>query len=143
MPGSPLEARLRGTAYRPSANSLLVDRLHGQRSFQVLLDDRPVEIVEEGLDVLGARASVVDPIGMLIDIQSQNRCGIPERECVLRVTDHGGEGIPVVIIGEPYPPTGGDPRGLEVLEPAFIGRKVSLDIFHYPSGRRPALAAQM
>src|SRR5258705_12142144 len=48
---------------------LFVDGLHRQSALEVLLDDAPVQIVEERIDVLGARATVVDPVRVLVHVE--------------------------------------------------------------------------
>src|ERR1043166_8099928 len=43
-------------------------RLHRECLVEILLDDLPIEILEERLDVLGARAAVVDPVRVLVHV---------------------------------------------------------------------------
>src|SRR5262245_16457250 len=89
-----------GTSVPSALDDLLVNRLHGQGPLEVLLDHAPVQVVEERIDVLGARAPEIDPVGVLVHVQRQDRRGVPERERVLRVTDRGGQTIEVVVVRE-------------------------------------------
>src|SRR5260221_6580066 len=59
---------------------LAVNRRHRQRALEILLDHRPVEVVEERLDVLGARATVIDPVGVLVYVEGQDRRRVPQPE---------------------------------------------------------------
>src|SRR5882762_7415630 len=84
--GLPQEPGGRGRSPVPSTvEALLVYRLHGERAIEILLDHGPVQVVEERLDVLGPRAPEVDPVGVLVYVERQDRRGVPEREGVLRV----------------------------------------------------------
>ena len=103
----------------------------------------PVQVVEERLDVLGARAAVVDPVRVLVDVQRQDRRGVPQRERVLRVADHGGQHVPVVVVGEPHPAARREARGLEVGEPRVVRGEVALDQLEQLAARRAALAAEV
>src|SRR5207247_685568 len=53
--------------------ALLVHRLHCQRLLEILLDDVPVEVVEERIDVLGAGAAVIDPVRVLVHVERDDR----------------------------------------------------------------------
>src|SRR5258705_5592560 len=68
--GLPRGARRARTVARPGCGRrLLVNRLHGQRPIEILLDHAPVQVVEERFDVLGARTPEVDPVGVLVHVQ--------------------------------------------------------------------------
>src|SRR5262245_52248921 len=43
---------------------LLVDGLHRQSALEILFDHAPIQVVEEGIDVFGARPPVIDPISV-------------------------------------------------------------------------------
>src|SRR5436309_7483750 len=54
-------ARVGTVAPSQETGSLPMDLLHGERPREILLDHAPVQVVEEGVDVLRARPAVVDP----------------------------------------------------------------------------------
>src|SRR5689334_20914026 len=90
VPGSLRSPASRGGLGAPERTELLtVDRRHGERALEILLDDAPVQIVEERLDVLRAQAAVVQPVRVFVHVERQDRRRVPERERVLRIADHG------------------------------------------------------
>src|SRR5579864_8106490 len=76
--------------------------------------DVPVEVVEERADVRRAIGLVVEEVRVLVDVESDERRGIPDGERVLRVADVVEEPSLVPVVRRPRPATRGHPRRLEV-----------------------------
>src|SRR4029079_16266930 len=82
-----------------------------------LVDDAPVEVVEEGVDVAGAVGLEVEPERVLVDVERDERGRVPDREGVLRVADVVEEPALVPVVGGPGPAAAGDAGGLQVGAP--------------------------
>src|SRR6266568_5186175 len=73
----------------------------------VLLDpvvhDVVVEVVEEGVDVRPAVGLEVEEVGVLVDVERDERRRVPDREGVLRVADVVEEPALVPVVRGPRP----------------------------------------
>lgn len=54
-------------------------------SFQAVVDQRPVDVAHEGFEIGGALRTEVDHVGMLINIQHQQRNDVDRRPLVVEV----------------------------------------------------------
>src|SRR6476469_8983338 len=63
----------------------------------------PVDVRDERVDVLGPRRGEVADVGVLVDVERQDRGGVPHREGVLAVADVDVEPVPVPVVREPGP----------------------------------------
>src|SRR6266576_2701515 len=52
-----------------------------------VIDDAPVEVGEERVDVRAAVGLEVQEVRMLVDVERDERCRVPDREGVLRIAD--------------------------------------------------------
>src|SRR5437763_14446457 len=79
--------------------------------------DVPVEIGEERVDVGGAIGLVVEEVRMLVDVERDERCRVPDGERVLSVADVVEEPALVPVVGRPRPATASHSRRLEIVTP--------------------------
>src|SRR5438874_8294883 len=70
-----------------------------------VVDRRPVEVVEERVDIRRAIGLVVEEVGVLVDVERDQRRRVPDRERVLRVADVVEEPTFVPVIRRPRPAT--------------------------------------
>src|SRR5581483_7750343 len=63
-----------------------------------------VEVVEERIDVRGPVGAEVDEVGVLVDVERDERRRVPHGERVLRVADVVEEPALVPVVGRPRPP---------------------------------------
>ncbi len=89
--------------------------------------DRPVEILEERVDVRGAIGLVVEEVRVLVDVERDERRRVPDGERVLRVAEVVEEAALVPVVRRPRPPTCGDRRRAQVLAPGLDRAEVPLD----------------
>src|SRR3954469_18360471 len=103
-----------------------------------LVDNAPVEVVEERVDIAGAIGLPVDEVRVLVDVERDERRRVPDGERVLRVADVVEEAALVPVVGRPRPAAGGERRRLQVGAPRVDGAEVALD---QPADRSVRLAA--
>src|SRR5689334_7856957 len=77
------------------------------------IDDSPVEIVEEGVDVRGAVRLVVEEVRVLVDVEGDERSRVPDREGVLRVAEVVEDATLVPVVGRPRPAAARQPGRLQ------------------------------
>src|SRR5919109_1399773 len=92
-----------------------------------VVDRRPVEVVEERVDVRGAVGLVVDEVRVLVDVEGDERRRVPDRERVLRVADVVEEAAFVPVVRRPRPATTGHARRLEIGTPGVGRAEVTRD----------------
>src|SRR6266545_3435554 len=92
-----------------------------------VVDRRPVEIVEECIDVGRAVGPVVEEVRVLVDVESNQRRCVPDRERVLCVADVVEETALVPVVRRPGPASPGHAGRLEVGPPILHRAKVALD----------------
>src|SRR5207248_11766629 len=74
-----------------------------------VVDDVPVKIREEGIDVRGPVGLVVDEVRVLVHVECDERRRVPDREGVLRVADVVEETALVPVERGPGPAAGRHP----------------------------------
>src|SRR5437868_4785546 len=92
-----------------------------------LVHDVPVEVPEERVDVGGAIGLEVDEVSVLVDVECDQRCGVPDREGVLRVADVVEQATLVPIVRGPRPAPAAHARRLQVGAPGLDRAEVALD----------------
>src|ERR687896_803488 len=91
------------------------------------VDDAPIEVAEERLDVRRAIGLVVEEVGVLVDVERDEWSRVPDRERVLGVPDVVEEALLVPVVGGPGPPPAAHPGGLQVAAPRLDRAEVALD----------------
>ncbi len=91
------------------------------------VDDAPVEVPEERLDVCGAVGLVVEEVGVLVHVERDERRRVPDGERVLRVADVVEEPALVPVERRPGPAAACHSRSLEVGAPGVDRAEVALD----------------
>src|SRR5580765_3730440 len=104
---------------------------------------RPIEVVEERVDVRRAIRLIVEEVGVLVDVKRDERRRVPDRIGVLRVADVVKEAALVPVVGRPGPAPAGHPRGLQVGPPVLERAEVTLDQVTDQSGRVASAAPKM
>src|SRR5215203_749497 len=92
-----------------------------------LVHDCPVEVVEERVDIRGTVGAVVEPEGVLVDVEGDERRRVPHRERVLRVADVVEQPALVPVVGRPRPAAGGETGRAEVVAPRLRRSEVAVD----------------
>src|SRR5919198_445622 len=92
-----------------------------------VVDRVPVEVVEERVDVGGTVGLVVEEVRVLVDVERDERCRVPDRVRVLRVADVVEEPALVPVVRRPGPTAPGHAARLEVGAPLGRGAEVALD----------------
>src|ERR671924_646998 len=92
-----------------------------------VVDRRPVEVVEERVDVRGAVGLIVEEVRVLVDVERDERRRIPDRERVLRVADVVEEAALVPVVRRPRPAARSHSGRLQVGAPVLDGAEVALD----------------
>ena len=88
--------------------------------------DVPVEVVEERVDVRRAVGLVVEEVGVLVDVERDERRRVPDRERVLRIADVVEEPALVPVVCGPGPAAAGHPGRLQVGAPGLDRAEVAL-----------------
>src|SRR5471032_198119 len=113
----------------------------------VLLDpvvhDVVIEVVEERLDVPGAIGAEVDEVRVLVDVERDERRGVPHRKRVLCVADVVEESSLVPVVRGPRPAARAHAGRLQVGRPAGDAAEVALDEIAEDATRIAAVAAEM
>ena len=91
------------------------------------VDHAVVEVREERLDVSGAIGAEVDEVGVLVDVERDERRRVPDRIAVLGVTDVVEEPALVPVVGRPRPAAAGETGRLQVGPPGGDRAEVARD----------------
>src|SRR5262245_43920067 len=86
--------------------------------------DRPVQVVEERVDVRRAVGLEVEEVGVLVDVERDERGRVPDRKGVLGVAEVVEEAPLVPVVGGPGPAAAAHAGRLEVGAPGLDGAEV-------------------
>src|SRR5580765_7675297 len=109
-----------------------------------VVDRRPVEVVEERIDVRRAVGLVVEEVRVLVHVERDQRRRVPDRERVLCVADVVEQPPLVPVVRGPTPPTAGHACRLQIGAPGLKRAEVPLDqVPDHPVGIAAASAEML